>query len=232
LLYTDGKIVRWDDVKGFGFAQAKKTDKDIFVHISEFEPSDYRPVVNQQIRFLLEVSEDGKLRAQSILLCGKKLQKKPKKRGFFVPLVLLLFIAFIITSITNGQLPALVGYYYLLLSGISYITFKWDKRAAQQGNWRVSERTLQLQSLLGGWPGAWYAQANLRHKSQKGSFKWLFYLTVLMNLGGLGWLFTEQANVLVHSFAINFKFHLLGLLSYLDFIQFWWWKLNSYLSSL
>jgi uncharacterized membrane protein YsdA (DUF1294 family)/cold shock CspA family protein len=231
-LYTDGKIVRWDDEKGFGFAQTKDSGKDIFVHISEFESSTFRPVVNQKIRFLLECSPDGKLQAQSIEFSGKKLQKKAKRRGLFVPLVLLVFIAFIITSITNGQLPALVGYYYLLLSCISYLTFKWDKRAAQQGNWRISERALQLQSLLGGWPGAWYAQVNLSHKSQKRSFKWLFYLTVLINLGGLAWLFTEQGNVLVHSLAINFKFHLLGLLSYLDFIQFWWWKLSTYLSSL
>ena len=101
MLYTDGKIIRWDDAKGFGFAQAKNTDKDIFVHISKFEPSEYRPVVNQQIRFILEVSEDGKLRAQSILLYGKKLQKKPKKRGLFVPLVLLAFIVFTIVAMVD-----------------------------------------------------------------------------------------------------------------------------------
>jgi uncharacterized membrane protein YsdA (DUF1294 family) len=39
--------------------------------------------------------------------------------------------------------------------------------------------------VLGGWVGAMVAQTYLRHKSQKPDFRLSFYLTVVINLGGL-----------------------------------------------
>ena len=43
-------------------------------------------------------------------------------------------------------------------------------------------------ALLGGWPGALLAQGWLRHKAVKTSFLATYWLTVLLNLGLLGWL--------------------------------------------
>ena len=71
----------------------------------------------------------------------------------------------------------------LLASMVSFGLYGWDKRAAQQGSWRVAERTLHLWALLGGWPGAWLAQRQFRHKTQKVSFRVLFWLTVLVHSG-------------------------------------------------
>lgn len=56
------------------------------------------------------------------------------------------------------------------------------------GSWRVPENTLHLLALLGGWPGALYAQQTLRHKTQKTSFRIVFWMTVLANSGGLFYL--------------------------------------------
>jgi uncharacterized membrane protein YsdA (DUF1294 family) len=65
--------------------------------------------------------------------------------------------------------------------------YAWDKRQAKQSTHkkvnRTSERTLQLLSLFGGWPGALIAQQWLRHKSQKRRFIGVLWLCILVNVG-------------------------------------------------
>jgi uncharacterized membrane protein YsdA (DUF1294 family) len=44
-------------------------------------------------------------------------------------------------------------------------------------------------ALLGGWPGAWFGQQILRHKSSKVSFRIAYWGTVALNvIGLLAWL--------------------------------------------
>ncbi len=78
------------------------------------------------------------------------------------------------------------GMAWLLIYGttslISFILYAWDKSAARNGRWRISEATLHWWALLGGWPGAWLAQRYLRHKSVKTSFRAVFWLTVVLNV--------------------------------------------------
>ncbi|MCA9041806.1 MAG: DUF1294 domain-containing protein [Planctomycetaceae bacterium] len=68
------------------------------------------------------------------------------------------------------------------LSLVTYGVFWWDKRKAQQNEWRTPEKTLQTLSLLGGWPGALLAQWHIRHKNRKVSFQVTFWLMVGLNL--------------------------------------------------
>jgi alpha-amylase len=42
---------------------------------------------------------------------------------------------------------------YLVMSLFAFIVYASDKRAAVRGDWRVSESTLHVLELLGGWPG-------------------------------------------------------------------------------
>jgi uncharacterized membrane protein YsdA (DUF1294 family) len=56
------------------------------------------------------------------------------------------------------------------------------------GAWREPERKLLLVGLLGGWPGALFAQYELRHKNRKASFQVKYWLTVGLNLIILVWL--------------------------------------------
>ncbi|MDP3638593.1 MAG: DUF1294 domain-containing protein, partial [Azonexus sp.] len=74
-----------------------------------------------------------------------------------------------------------------------------DKSAAQGGRWRTQESTLHLLALIGGWPGALIAQNRLRHKSRKTSFQLVFWMTVLLNCGGLGWLLSTPGNPVLRS---------------------------------
>nr|WP_217908835.1 DUF1294 domain-containing protein [Halomonas maris] len=71
---------------------------------------------------------------------------------------------------------------------LAYITYAIDKKAAINNRRRVSEKTLHLLGVMGGWPGAFLAQQRLRHKTQKTAFQVTFWLTVVVNLACAGWL--------------------------------------------
>ena len=60
--------------------------------------------------------------------------------------------------------------------------YVWDKRMAMQDRVRISERTLLLWCLLGGWPGGWIAGRRIRHKTSKQSFRIRFAVCVVINI--------------------------------------------------
>ncbi|MGP9567615.1 DUF1294 domain-containing protein [Halomonas sp. AOP5-B2-8] len=74
---------------------------------------------------------------------------------------------------------------YAVVSVITYITYVVDKKAAIKNRRRVSEKLLHLLALAGGWPGALLAQQRWRHKTQKTSFRVVFWLMVIANLACL-----------------------------------------------
>ncbi|MBT2788285.1 MULTISPECIES: DUF1294 domain-containing protein [unclassified Halomonas] len=78
--------------------------------------------------------------------------------------------------------------FYAVMSVIAYITYAIDKKAAIKNRRRVSEKSLHLLGIVGGWPGALLAQQQLRHKTQKTAFQVTFWLTVVVNLVCAGWL--------------------------------------------
>ncbi|WP_041408830.1 DUF1294 domain-containing protein [Shewanella sp. MR-4] len=105
-----------------------------------------------------------------------------------MPLLLaLVFLAMLIGAAWWHMLPLAIVGLYLLLSLSTFIAYAFDKSAARKGRWRTKESTLHLMSLLGGWPGALFAQQLLRHKSVKAAFRQLFWLTVVTNLALLGY---------------------------------------------
>ena len=54
-------------------------------------------------------------------------------------------------------------------------------------------------SLVCGWPGALVAQQTLRHKTQKKSFRLVFWLTVIINIVAFGWLHTPEGSKILHN---------------------------------
>lgn len=72
---------------------------------------------------------------------------------------------------------------YLVMSLVSYFTYRYDKQVAIDDiGRRVSERTMHWQEALGGWPGALVAQKVLRHKTIKPSYQTVFWLIVFAHL--------------------------------------------------
>ncbi|HEX5362898.1 MAG TPA: DUF1294 domain-containing protein [Gallionella sp.] len=92
------------------------------------------------------------------------------------------------TLILFNPLPSAVLWFYLITSSIAFLAYALDKSAARNRQWRIRESTLHLLGLIGGWPGAFAAQRLLRHKSGKPSFQILFWITVALNCGALGWI--------------------------------------------
>jgi uncharacterized membrane protein YsdA (DUF1294 family) len=69
------------------------------------------------------------------------------------------------------------------------------------GAWRTAENRLHVLALLGGWPGALIAQQVLRHKSRKASFRFTFWVTVVLNCVALAWLFTAGGAAFVQGLS-------------------------------
>ena len=69
-----------------------------------------------------------------------------------------LFIVFVAGCTWLGKLPKLVPVIYVVASLFAFAVYAWDKSAAQNGEWRTQESTLHLLALIGGWPGALFAQ--------------------------------------------------------------------------
>lgn len=74
----------------------------------------------------------------------------------------------------------------VVMSPVTFAVYALDRRKARRRDWRISERTLHLLALAGGWPGAWLAQRWLRHKSAKRRFRAVFLLTVLGHVALVG----------------------------------------------
>ena len=73
-----------------------------------------------------------------------------------------------------------------IMSLVCFIAYGVDKRQAVNGRRRVSERTLHLLAFLGGWPGALLGQQHFRHKTQKVTFRLVFWLVVVLHVGIVG----------------------------------------------
>ena len=73
-----------------------------------------------------------------------------------------------------------------LMSTVAFAAYGFDKRRARMDGRRVPEKTLHLMALLGGWPGALMGQRVFRHKTQKISFRIVFWLCVALHLAIVG----------------------------------------------
>jgi uncharacterized membrane protein YsdA (DUF1294 family) len=115
----------------------------------------------------------------------------PANSGAIVALPLMAaYISAVAWGVWTQRLPWWVLPALFCLSLFTFFAYWQDKFAAGKGTWRISESTLHTWSLAGGWPGAWFAQQVLRHKSTKQSFRATYWGTVVVNcaaVGGLLW---------------------------------------------
>jgi uncharacterized membrane protein YsdA (DUF1294 family) len=70
----------------------------------------------------------------------------------------------------------------VVASILCFVIYAVDKSAAVSGRRRVRETTLLTLGVIGGWPGALFAQQILRHKTRKATFRSTFWMTVAVNV--------------------------------------------------
>ncbi|MDP4074145.1 cold shock and DUF1294 domain-containing protein [Acidovorax sp. A1169] len=100
-------------------------------------------------------------------------------------LLMVLWMGMLAFGAWNHRLPVWLLGGAAALNLLTFIVYYLDKSAAQSGQWRVPENNLHLLALVGGWPGAWFAQQMLRHKSSKTRFRATYWATVILNCAGL-----------------------------------------------
>ena len=194
-----GRLSAWNDERGFGFIEPDDGGPRVFAHINEFPQDKRRPRVSDPLNYEIDFDERGRPRAKTIYFMvpvGERLsspQTAASLSGMAAPaVVVILFAAVLGLLVAQDQLPSIVYLPYGVFSLVSLAAYRTDKAAAQHRAWRTPESTLHLLALLGGWPGALLAQRLYHHKTRKPSFRFVFWITVLVNCAALAWLMLEH----------------------------------------
>ncbi|HRL78493.1 MAG TPA: DUF1294 domain-containing protein [Candidatus Accumulibacter phosphatis] len=187
-MQIEGTIKTWNDDRGFGFIEPLHGGQEIFLHIKACVARSGRPEVGQRVTFEVEMTPDGRKRAKRVEVIRSRRpatrlrNDNPARWGtasyFAIPAFV---IVFAVTALV-WRVPGWVAGVYFVASVVCFVVYAIDKSAAVAERRRVSEATLLLLGLVGGWPGAIVAQQVLRHKSNKASFRASFWLTVIINV--------------------------------------------------
>lgn len=210
MIREKGKIIKWNDDKGFGFILPTDNQKNIFVHIKSFSDQSVRPTEGQDVTYTIERNNDGRDAAIKVSRASDNIVKNRAssnhnknsnpmyrrsntnntqldfKSAHSIPLlytiIILSFIAFLFHFSIEGKLPPLVVGIYIAMGIMTYYIYSEDKDMAINNERRISEQRLLTLSLFGGWIGALIAQQKFRHKTKKISFQMSFWTTVFFNI--------------------------------------------------
>lgn len=207
-----GTVSYWRDDKGFGFVTTDQ-DERLFFHIRDFlSPPRRRPQQGDKLNFLL--SRDKQQRPYAIALTFEDplpvLAKPAKANGpdfyhiqYQSWCFRYLFFTLLLLSLMAGSFVFTVPLFYLEASLFTYWLYQIDKQLASAGqSSRLPEESLQMFSLIGGWPGALVAQKRLHHKVHKAPFQREFRFVIYGNSCFLLWLLSEPGSEFLHKVAL------------------------------
>ncbi len=115
---------------------------------------------------------------------GSKAVKGKKAGRFGFRSVVLLAGLLVLPTVALSRLPFELWMEVggaAFLSGVAILVNASDKKRARACEWRISEATLHLLELAGGWPGAFLAHRALPHKCSKMSYQLIFWIIVALH---------------------------------------------------
>jgi uncharacterized membrane protein YsdA (DUF1294 family)/cold shock CspA family protein len=168
-----GTLISWDDDKGYGFIRSHNGKKDIFLHVKSLPHYQRRPIIDDILTYEISVDEKQQLYARYARIKG--IAWSPFTIIWLgITLLFGIYVYFVIRQ-TFPFHPLAI---YVAMSLLTIWLYSRDKSAAQARKWRISEKSLHLFEILGGWPGALLSQLYYRHKSRKISYQILFWMIV------------------------------------------------------
>lgn len=199
-----GKVIKWQNNKGFGFIEPNNGLPDLFLHESCLLNQSRRPVVGDEVSFEITTTPEGKQRAERILFRGERdLRKLDKLFDVFYSSLSFAFLICIGVLVFLKKLDPIILVLYLSISLITFLLYRHDKIKAKKHEWRTPEKKLHLFSLIGGWPGALIAQRRLHHKSRKQSFRVVFFLTVIVNISAISFYWYSEASFISYDLILH-----------------------------
>jgi uncharacterized membrane protein YsdA (DUF1294 family)/cold shock CspA family protein len=213
-----GTVVRWNSEKAFGFIRCPQIPADVFFHLRDFsgpgKPADGMQVTFEDIHIggkgpralSVEPARNAIVNAppaspppvQAELLprsppssrARSQWQKRREERPLWIGLGLIGFWLLLwLVGIGLGRFPWVILTAVVLLNLVTFYMYWRDKHAAINEVQRTPEDWLHGLAVVGGWPGAWFAQQILRHKTSKQPFRRIYWATVAANLLALlGWI--------------------------------------------
>ena len=193
-----GKLVLWNDEKGFGFVRPESAEKDLFIHISAIKNYrkglSRRPAAGDLVHYLPLSREEAaghrRISLARVIGLNDDIFGVDAVTGWRWGDLGLIFIAGMPILLSfyliwrTGNLIPLVS--YIFMSALASLYYAADKQRALLHSWRVPEIYLHWFELLGGWPGALLSQKAFRHKKNKGDYQRVFWGIVMLH--GILWL--------------------------------------------
>jgi uncharacterized membrane protein YsdA (DUF1294 family)/cold shock CspA family protein len=171
-----GKLVLWDDDRGYGFIESDGIRGRVFAHIRDFDRRAGRPMPGDDVTFHLVTGREGKPAAWQIELLSSRARpvtrSRPPRSGRRIIRILaaMMFAAAIVASIVLGAVTILYAVPYLVAGLVSFVLYASDKHYAQSGRPRLPEAVLHLVDVCFGIIGGLLAQGIVAHKSSKADF--------------------------------------------------------------
>jgi uncharacterized membrane protein YsdA (DUF1294 family)/cold shock CspA family protein len=183
------RISEWNRARGFGYLDHE--GRRVFLHIRDFTDRERPPLAGDHVSFVIGADKQGRPCARQAVLLGAA--GRIHARHFAI-LVFLLLPGYAVYQQAGGAGLQYAAVWAAMVSIITWFIYAADKRRARSRAWRESEFNLHLLEILGGWPGAFFAQRKFRHKSSKGVYQFVFVLIIGLHqfvaIDALrGWLF-------------------------------------------
>ena len=207
-----GTVSYWRDDKGFGFVSTDAGER-LFFHIRDFRccPA-RRPQQGDKLSFGVSVDKQQRPYALAVQLeeaaamavtsakaSGPDFSHIQQQAWCFR----YLFFFLLLLSLLAGSFLFTVPLFYLEASLFTYWLYQIDKKLACSGQSnRLPEESLQMFSLIGGWPGALVAQKHLHHKVHKMPFQREFRFVIYGNSCFLLWLLSDSGSAFLQKVAL------------------------------